>query len=430
MADYNILNEMGTFGNQPAMAQGNLTPEQQAYIEILKNTPQFTAPPAPVQPALRTQDAILGLAPTLILSLLGKGRDAEQYAKTYLGGKTQKAQMDTQVQNQNYEYQTNAKMQNYNRDLNVAKAGLDFTNQNEAKAYSRKMAEEAALEKEQKRLSGDVANAASLYDRSRDIGSMLSHARRWAEAERAMGAQIITAPTEEEVKQAWLQKSNQARNVIYDNWRQYVDSEKRGNYGTVPEAAASRLKGIKKQMEAELASYGITDAVLPDPPTEKSKELEYREDMLEEAKNKNVILKEKQDQSILESKARIQRMRERHAIELRGMSVSEFNANTARMNAELRREIQIGNNKLQSQIDRLQSQIVGKKKLAESEKSASAKRKLYDEITELAARRDYWIAKKEADPTVSGGTQTESTTPSVGTSILRTSSGKAWSPIN
>lgn len=48
-----------------------------------------------IHPAWRTNDAIFGALPTLLLALTGHGQDAAEYAQGYLGGKINKAQNDT-----------------------------------------------------------------------------------------------------------------------------------------------------------------------------------------------------------------------------------------------------------------------------------------------------------------------------------------------
>lgn len=411
-------------------ATSGLTPEQMAYLDMLSKPPTMGAMPPQTNPAWRTEDALKILIGGGLSAAVGGNEGAANFLNSYLGSKNQKAQDDTVFAQTKAQYDNQTKAQKYNTDLNVARETMGMTDTNrrreEDAALKRELKAEETLQKQQVANDKRIQNAATLYQRAKTLPEMQTYAKVWAEAERQAGAEIITAPTDEQVVAAFMQKSNSARNVIYDNWRQFVDSAKKDNYGMVLPGEAAKLMKLKKDFEAELATYGITDAYLPDPPTEKTKIAEYKEGMLQLAREKGLELKDMNDQRILESKARIQFNKDRLDILKQNAATSEKNAETSRLNHDLRKDISTVNKGAQKNIESLSAQIEGLRKRQKLEASPSKRRELENKIQELDGRRQYWSGQKEPElPPSDPGKITEtsgfSTTLSDGTKI-------SWKP--
>lgn len=121
------------------------------FLDILSNPPQMQAPPQPVQPALRTPDAITGLL-ALIAAMTGKnGQElAGGITQGWTGAKIGKAQQDTQLAQQQNQFQNQQAQQDYASRANVAKAQLGFAEDDESRAYNeraRKEQDAALLER-------------------------------------------------------------------------------------------------------------------------------------------------------------------------------------------------------------------------------------------------------------------------------------------
>lgn len=407
-----------------------LTPEQQAYLEMLSQEPQMQQMPEQTRPAWRTEDLIKLILGSGVSAAIGGNEGVANYLNSYMGSKEQKAQDDTVFARTKAQYDNESALNKRNTGLNVAKARMDITDTNrrrdEDAELKRELKAQDTENKNRDRLAKELAGATDLFNRAKTLPEMQVYAKKWADIERRMGSEVITAPTEEQVLAAHLQKSNTARNVIYDNWRQYVDSSKKDNYGMVLPAEAAKLMKLKKDFEAELATYGIADAYLPDPPTEKTKLAEYKADMLQLAKDKGVELKEMNDQRILESKARVQFNKDRLGILNRNAATSEKNAETTRLNHELRKDISQTNKAVQSKIEKITADINGLRNRQKLEASPSKRREIELKIQELDGRRQYWAGQKEpelppSDPDKITTTSGFSTTMSDGTKI-------SWKP--
>lgn len=386
------------------LASGGLTPEQMAYLEMLSRPPQYQNSPAPTQPAWRTEDLLKVLIGGGLSAAIGGNEGAANFLGGYLGSKNQKAQDDTVFNQTQTQYENQRTTNQYNAGLNTSRARMDITDSNrkreEDAALKRELKAADTLQKQQVAMDKRIESARTLFQRARTLPEMQTYAKAWAEAERQSGAEIITAPTDEQVTAAFMQKSNAARNVIYDNWRQYVDSAKKDNYGMVLPGEAARLSKLKKDFEAELATYGITDAYLPDPPTEKSKLAEYKETMLQLAKDKGVELKDMNDQRILESKARVQNLKDRLDIAKRQAATGEKNAETNRlrqMDQELRKEVSQTNSAVDKKVHGLTADIEGLRKRQGLEASPSKRREIENQIQQLDGKRQYWASQREAE---------------------------------
>jgi hypothetical protein len=131
---------------------GNLTPpiDTSGYdnanaqiMALLANTPQMTPQPKAVQPAFRTQDALIGGGGALLSLLLGGGKAAEAFTGNYLGGKMGKAQQDTQTLLQNWQQQNQQNQVNYQGKVSAAKYGADVEGDKLNRQYRERDREDA-----------------------------------------------------------------------------------------------------------------------------------------------------------------------------------------------------------------------------------------------------------------------------------------------
>ncbi len=365
-------------------------------IELLANPPQMSAMPERVTPAFRTADAMAGGGGLLLSYLLGGKNEAAGFAQGYMGSKGKKADQETQTLLQNWQQQNQQNQANYQGKVSAAKYGADVEGDKLNRAYSERNRSETQADKNKAALEGQLQTLYRLYDAAKTKEAMSRYATQIAQIEAKLGNEVSTAPTSEDIETGWFQKSGQARDRIFDNWRQYQAEAKKGNYGTVDEAEARKYAGLKKSLEAEAKSYGL-DVSLPEMETETTLQAKYMDELKSQAANRGVILKNNSDQNILVQKARIQRMREQTAMDRARVGIGQFNANTGRMNYELRQLTRQTNDKVKAKVDSIQAQINGEKAKLQGVASPSIRRKIQSKVDELTAERDYWKAQKEPE---------------------------------
>jgi hypothetical protein len=150
----------GGFGNTPQYLDPNTSgysgtmPPNRAGLDearaallqyILKPQPQMQQA-KPVQPAFRTGDALAGLLPMLLMGAFGgkKGwKAADQYGQGYIGGKMNKAQMDTQVAAQGADIANREAQGRHAQGFDALKAQLGFSEEDYNRDYGDYRAKQA-----------------------------------------------------------------------------------------------------------------------------------------------------------------------------------------------------------------------------------------------------------------------------------------------
>lgn len=385
----------------PLGAKSKVDQERDALLQLMGTLPQMQAPVQPVNMAFRTPDAIAAGVSALAALLGGKkgGQIGGAILDGWMQGKQGKAQRDTQMLQENANFANQQSFMRHQADTNVAKTRLGFAEQDmdleeRERIRQENMAEKARLER-QKQLSGAYLKTQTLFKDAKSLPEMLQHAQKLRALEIELGDEVSGVPSDEDIKQIWAQKSGLARDRIFDNWRMYIDSAERGNYGTLTPRAAKSLTPVLEGMRKEMQMYGLDGDILQMPDTEESLEAKYKAQGIANAKAKLKMDLDKGAQWIIESKARIQRAKERLDLQEKGLAISGFNADTARMNHEIRAQIRTTNNKVQTKVDGIQAAINGLKAKQAATTSPMTRRNIQAQIDQKAAERDYWRSQME-----------------------------------
>jgi hypothetical protein len=392
--------------SMPGYDQMSLLKDQEAsdramLLQLLGTPPQMQAPPSPVNMAFRTPDAVAAGIAALATLLGGKkgGQLGGAIAQGWLSGKQRKAEVDTQVKQQNVGFQNQQAMNDYNAKLGAAKLQAGFSEDDVNDALNERNFQQNRQDKLD--YQSDVANAKLIdglrnkFNQAKTLQQKLSINNALKQAEIKAKEPISSALTDEQVKEAWTEQSGLERQRVYNIWRQYLAEAKRGNYGTISDEEAKRLAPIKAQLEAQLQAYGLPDATLPDADTEVSREAQYRDAMATKANKELGIKIDESAQRILESKARIQRMRERKSYDDQSLGLSRNRYQLAQEALSLRKETSKLNKQADGKINEIQAKINGLKAKMGSEVSISKKREMQQQVDSFASQREYWKSLKE-----------------------------------
>jgi hypothetical protein len=293
-------------------------------------------------------------------------------------------------------------MNDYNAKLGAAKLQAGFSEDDVNDAVNQQRYDQTVADKKEWQ---QATASAKLIDGLRNKFRMatslpemyqINNAIRQAEVKAK--EPIVTALTDEQVEQAWRQKSDDARNDIYRRWNDAQALAKRGNYGTIDEGyARTQLIPMMERFEKQLQSYGLSpeESKLPAPDTELSREAQYKNNLINKASKELKIKIDESAQRVLESKARIQRMRERKLFDDNSQEMSRNRYELQRQALELRKETSKLNKQADSKINEIQAKINGLKAKMGSEVSISKKREMQQQVDSFASQREYWKSLKE-----------------------------------
>jgi hypothetical protein len=398
--------------SMPGYDQMSLLKDQEAsdramLLQLLGTPPQMQAPPSPVNMAFRTPDAVAAGIAALATLLGGKkgGQLGGAIAQGWLSGKQRKAEVDTQVKQQNVGFQNQQAMNDYNAKLGAAKLQAGFSEDDVNDAVNQQRYDQTVADK--KEYQSDVANAKLIdglrrkFDQAKTLQQKRSINNALRQAEVKAKEPIVTALTDEQVEDAWREQSGARRSQIDREWRQYLYEAKRGNYGTIDaDYAVTQLAPLKERFEKELQTYGLSpdEAKLPDPDTELSREAQYKNNLINKMSTELGLKVDESAQKILESKARVQRMKERKEHDDQTLGLSRSRYELQRQNQLIRNEVSKLNKQADGKINEIQAKINGVKAKMASEVSISKKREMQQQVDSFKAQRETWKSLKEEVP--------------------------------
>lgn len=364
--------------------------DRQKLIDLVMRQPQQSPLPRPTQPAFRTQDAILGLGIPALMALLGGKKGAQaipDFMSGYLGGKQNKAQQDTQFNFQNWEQGNRQDAATRNAQLKAAELQSNFSEGDYNEAIGERSRQEALADRDKGRLESAAYRYTTAYEKAKGLNGMKSVAKAWAEAERRAGLPI-TAPSEEQVESDFIVRAGAARDDVYMRWNQTLKPILDANYGMVPEAAMAGLAPFERQLQKELQAFGITDATLPQPPTEMSIKGQEKAQYLKIAQDKYKLDEKRINNAILDSKARVKILQGQLNVAQQRASFYGSNAEVYRLNYLLRKAQGGVNKEIQKELDSIGKKI-GDLRVAQMGAGNQAKR-LYFE-----AQIQYWVRQQQ-----------------------------------
>lgn len=348
-------NASGFTGVDPS----GMNAQRRALLDLLAQMPQQRQMPGAVAPAWRTQDVALGAGLPLLLGLLGgkKGwQGAGQYVQGYLGGKMQKADMDTQTAQRTAEMDNRNAMEMWKGRVGQASQSLEFANQDFNRAYGESQADKAA-------------------NNRINLESLKAQFKAQSEMAKAQHREDIEA------------KKALYRNLGPEARRRVAEAQ------GYDKATADALAEITAEEEHTAAK---TQNVVQDTALDQKRfEMDAKKsnEMISLAKQRLKRDLDKDEQQTINERARIEVMRKNAATSAR-------NADTSRMNLEFLASAGALNGKIDSDIAKAEADIIA---LRAEQKSLSGvleadKRKTIEaDIQGKRAKINHWKSLKVAD---------------------------------
>lgn len=408
----------------------NLQQDRENFLNTLA-TPQPQLPQyQEVSPAFRTPDALKLILGGLLSTALGKNQGLEGFLGGYLGGKEQEANQKQNIQNQNAQIGYQNLVNQANQDRQVAQARLGFSNEDWQRSENERIKDEQLREQNAQKQEGlryqALSSVQNAFTRSKSLNDMKAKAKQWANYEQMLGLPI-TAPTDQEVEADFADRSANAVNTINDNWQVAKDRVLQ-QFGYIPDSQASQLAGYRESLLKMGRQYN-PNFTLPDVPTETTLKKQKEDQWLASAKLNDQEKKDLTVQKIASMKANIDRAKERIGLEQQRARIQGFNADTSRMNYELRSQAKVLNKAVQSKIDGISAKIVGLKKAQGGASDILKRRSIQTQIDELSGQRDYWKTQLDPDgnlpPIPSEATQRAAGV-SEGSGLYKTKSGHPY----